>query len=181
MQGLFFRDFFLANQNESHVGKSYDSGGRVSHPTEEKDGGFIPDSSKLECSNVFEGAKKKRLQGPLQGPKGLYSWIFENLVWRPNLPRGESDIRGEARTALQPHSLSHEWLWLSHHRELSSIIPKINVVQRDEASSEGRAPLRLHGDRFPLGRRWDALYFFCPEWNMEYLCLQKHNCTFKAD
>lgn len=52
----------------------------MSHPTEQKDGGFIPDSSKLECSNVFEGAKKKNLQGPLQGPKGLYSWIFENLV-----------------------------------------------------------------------------------------------------
>lgn len=157
MQALFWRDFFRQPKWKS-CRQSYDSGGRVSHSTEQKDGGFIPDSSKLECSNVFEGEKKK-LQGPLQGPKGLYSfwWTFENLVWRPKVPRGESDIGGEARTALQPHSLSHEWLWLSHHRELSSIIPKINVVQRDEVSSEGRAPLRLHGDRFPLGGRWDAL------------------------
>lgn len=30
----------------------------MSHSTEQKDGGFIPDSSKLECSNVFEGEKK---------------------------------------------------------------------------------------------------------------------------
>lgn len=162
MQALFLRDFFLANQNESHVGKAM---------TQEEEW-VIQLNRKTAVSSLtppswnaqmFLRERKKNYRDLLQGPEGLYSswWIFENLVWRPNVPRGESDISGEAHAALQPHSLSHEWLWLSHHWELSSIIPKINVVQRDEASSEGRAPLRLHGDRFPLGRRQDALYLLC--------------------